>query len=282
MTSGLSFALGAMLCFGASDLIYKRAAAAGIEASRFVMLQAWVFCPGITLYAWASGTLDPHLSALWGSLAGLFSLVAFINFASSLQDGAVSTNAPIFRLNFMLTAALAILLLGETLTALKLAALGCALGAVWLLLAAPDATRRQAKFDSLVRVLVATMAMGFANLFYKIGLQHGTLPETMVASQAWAFCSTATLFVFARDRRIQLMPKAWRFSAPAAITLVIAFVLLMHGLALGPASVLVPVAQMGFVFTALLGAAIFRERLTMRKRLGLFVAVAALALFAVS
>ncbi len=56
----------------------------------------------------------------------------------------------------------------------------------------------------------------------------------------------------------------------------------MHGLALGPASVLVPVAQMGFVFTALLGAAIFRERLTMRKRLGLFVAVAALALFAVS
>ncbi len=114
--------------------------------------------------------------------------------------------------------------------------------------------------------------MGFANLFYK----------TMVAYQAWAFCSIATLCVFARDRRIQLIPKAWRFSAPAAITLVIAFVLLMHGLALGPASVLVPVAQMGFVFTALLGAAIFRERLTMRKRLGLFVAVAALALFAVS
>jgi hypothetical protein len=29
MTPGLGFALGAMVCFGASDLIYKRAAAAG-------------------------------------------------------------------------------------------------------------------------------------------------------------------------------------------------------------------------------------------------------------
>ena len=56
----------------------------------------------------------------------------------------------------------------------------------------------------------------------------------------------------------------------------------MHALALGPASVLVPVAQMSFVFTALLGAAMFRERLNTRKRIGLVVAAAALALFAVS
>ena len=45
MTPGLGFALGAMVCFGASDLIYKRAAAAGIEAGEFLMLQAWIFCP---------------------------------------------------------------------------------------------------------------------------------------------------------------------------------------------------------------------------------------------
>ena len=282
MTPGLGFALGAMLCFGAGDLIYKRAAAAGIEASRFIMLQAWVFCPGITLYAWLSGTLDPHRSALWGSLAGLFSLVAFTNFARSLQGGAVSTNAPIFRLNFTLTAALAILLLGETLTMTKAAALAAALVAVWLLLASPGAARGVPNWGSLTRVLIATVAMAFANLFYKIGLQQGALPETMVATQAWAFSSTATLFVLLRDRRLRLMPAAWRYSAPAAIALVVAFVLLMHGLALGPASVLVPVAQMSFVFTALMGAAMFRETLDMRKRLGLAVAACALALFAVS
>lgn len=282
MTPGLGFALGAMLCFGAGDLIYKRAAAAGSEASQFIMLQAWVFCPGITLYAWLTDTLDPHLSALWGSLAGLFVLAAFTNFARSLQDGAVSTNAPIFRLNFTLTAALAILLLGETLTMTKLAALACALGAVWLLLAEPDAWRGRSNLNSLSRVLIAAVAMAFANLFYKVGLQQGALPETMVVAQAWAFCSTATLFGWLRERRFYLTPGAWRYPTLAAVTSAVAFVLLMHALARGSASVLVPVAQMSFVFTALLGAAMFRETLDFRKRTGLLVAAAALALFAVS
>lgn len=282
MTPGLGFALGAMLCFGVGDLIYKRAAAAGIEASQFIMLQAWVFCPGVTLYAWLSGTLDPHLSALWGSLAGLFTLVAFTNFAHSLRGGAVSANAPIFRLNFALTAALAILLLGETLTITKAAALAGATGAVWLLLVEPGTARGLPNWASLSRVLIATVAMGCANLFYKIGLQQGALPETMVAAQAWAFTSAATLFVLWRDRRLRLTLPAWRFSTPAALTLVVAFVLLLHGLARGPASVLVPVAQMGFIFTALVGAAMFREALHPRKLAGLLVAAVALAFFAVS
>ncbi len=282
MTPGLGFALGAMLLFGASDLIYKRAAAAGIEASRFIMLQSWVFCPGITLYAWLTGTLDLHLSALWGALAGLCSLIALTNFAHSLKDGAVSINAPIFRLNFTLTAALAILLLGEPLTAAKLVALTAALFAVWLLLAEPGRATGRPSARSLLRVLIATVAMGIGNLFYKIGLQQGALPETLVAAQAWAFGSTAIFFVLWRERRLPLMPWAWRYSTPAALVLVVAFVLMLHGLARGQASVLVPVAQMGFVFTALAGVVLFGESLTMRKRAGLLVAAAALALFAVS
>ncbi len=281
MTPGLGFALVAMVCFGVSDLIYKRGSAAGIEAGEFVMLQGWVFCPGVTLYAWFTGTLDLHLSALWGSLAGLFLFVAMFNFAASLQTGAVSTNAPIFRLNFTITAALAILLLGETLTWAKAAALVCALLAVWLLLAEPGAKRGQANITSLVRVLIAMAAMALTNLFYKVGLQHGALPETMVSTQAWVFMSLATILRLLQ-RRLRIPPGAWRYSSLAALALAGAFLALMHGLAVGPASVLVPVAQMSFVFTALIGAALFHESLNWRKRGGLVVAVAALALFAIS
>jgi drug/metabolite transporter (DMT)-like permease len=281
MTPGLGFALVAMVCFGVSDLIYKRGSAAGIEAGEFVMLQGWVFCPGVTLYAWFTGTLDLHLSALWGSLAGLFLFVAMFNFAASLQTGAVSTNAPIFRLNFTITAALAILLLGETLTWAKAAALVCALLAVWLLLAEPGAKRGQANITSLVRVLIAMAAMALTNLFYKVGLQHGALPETMVSTQAWVFMSLATILRLLQ-RRLRITPGAWRYSSLAALALAGAFLALMHGLAVGPASVLVPVAQMSFVFTALIGAALFHESLNWRKRGGPVVAVAALALFAIS
>jgi drug/metabolite transporter (DMT)-like permease len=281
MTPGLGFALAAMVCFGVSDLVYKRGAAAGIEAGEFVMLQSWVFCPAVTLYAWLTGTLALNLSTLWGALAGLLIYVAVFNFAASLQGGAVSTNAPIFRLNFILTAALAILLLGESLTIDKAGALACALVAVWLLLAEPG-KRAPLNGSSLARVLIATVAMAFTNFVYKLGLQHGALPETLVAAQAWVFCSLATLVRWLPRQRFDLTPNAWRYSALAAVALAIAFVSLTDGLARGPASVLVPVAQMSFVFTALIGAALFHEDLNLRKRTGLLVAVAALALFALN
>jgi uncharacterized membrane protein len=282
MTPGIGFALGAMVCFGAGDLIYKRAAAKGIEARHFAMLQAFVFCPAVTLYAWATGTLDPHVSALWGAPAGLFLLIAVHNFLASLKTGAVSTNAPIFRLNFTITTALAILLLGETLNAFKVAALAGALLAVWLLLAEPSKSGNRQTFKSLVRVLIATVAMALTNFFHKVGLMHGALPETLVAAQAWTFITLATLIALIGDRGYKVPARAWRYAPFAAIALVVAFMLLLYGLARGPASVLVPVAQMSFVFTALLGAVMFNERLDTRKRIGLGVAVLALALFAVS
>ncbi len=280
MTPGLGFALGAMACFGVSDLIYKRGAAAGIPSGDFLMAQAWMFCPGVTLYAWLSGNLDVHLAAVWGALAGAFLFVALYNFTQSLHGGAVSTNAPIFRLNFTLTAALAIIVLGEALTIAKAVALGCALVAVWLLLAEAGVERGKVNFASLAQVLLAAVTMALTNLFYKIGLLHGTLPETMVAAQAWTFCSLATLVGFLRRGGVWIPQRGLSYAALAALGLFGAFVLLMHGLALGPASVLVPVAQMSFVITALAGIVLFRERLDLRKSLGLAVALVALVLFA--
>jgi uncharacterized membrane protein len=282
MTPGIGFALGAMLCFGVSDLIYKRGAAAGFRAGEFLMSQAWIFCPGVTLYAWLTGTLHPHASALWGGLAGFFLFIALLNFTRSLQGGAVSTNAPIFRLNFTITAALAIAVLGEPLNVTKAFALAGALVAVWLLLAEAGAERGKSGLPSLIRVLIATAAMALTNLFYKVGLQQGATPETMVAAQAWVFCSFATGFNWFSDGGFHVPRGIWPYAALAAVALFGAFVALLHGLALGPASVLVPVAQMSFVFTALFGAAIFRERLDTKKYAGLVIAVAALVLFAVS
>jgi transporter family protein len=63
----------------------------------------------------------------------------------------------------------------------------------------------------------------------------------------------------------------------AAVLLVAAFILLAKGLQLGEASVIVPIAQMGFVVTALLGFFLLRETFTARKGAGLVAAVAALA-----
>src|SRR5262252_3752674 len=170
MNPSIAYALGALFLYGLADFVYKRAAAAGAQPHQFLMVQTWFFTSLAFLYGLATGTLAFGAGALWGALAGVLVVVGYYNFAWSLRHGAVSTNATIFRLSFVVTAALGIVILGEPLTAPKLAGLGLALVAVWLLIAQPGAASGQAggeRTASLVRVLVATVAVGILSFSYK-------------------------------------------------------------------------------------------------------------------
>ncbi len=179
MSEGIGYALGAMLLYGLADYVYKRGASAGAPPHQFLMVQTWFFSSLALLYGLVSGTLAFNAGALWGAVAGVLVVVGYYNFARSLKSGAVSTHATIFRLSFAVTVALAVLVLGEPLTAPKLAGLALVLAAVWLLLAAPGAASGDAhreRRSSLARVLVATVAVGIASFTYKLGLREGATP----------------------------------------------------------------------------------------------------------
>ena len=59
--------------------------------------------------------------------------------------------------------------------------------------------------------------------------------------------------------------------------LALAFAFMVESMARGETSVAVPIAQMGFVVTALLGFLLLREPFTARKGAGIAAALAALA-----
>jgi drug/metabolite transporter (DMT)-like permease len=277
--TGLHLALGAMLLFGLGDLVYKRGAATGAPAHQFLMVQTWFFLPTVIAYALLSGSLVFAPAALWGALAGLFILTGFYNFAASLRSGAVSINAPVFRLSLVLTAALAILVLGEPLTAFKVAGTAAALAAAWLLLGGPAQGQHESR-EALLRVVLATIAVGIGNFIYGLGLRDGATPGSLMVAQAGIVCPLATLFAAARDRGIAPARAALRTAPLAAVALALASVCMVESMARGEASIAVPIAQMGFVVTALLGIAFLRETFTWRKAAGIASAVAALAFLA--
>jgi drug/metabolite transporter (DMT)-like permease len=259
-------------------LIYKRGAAAGAQAHHFLMVQSWVFMPTVALYGAFTHSLKfSPATMLWGGLAGVFVLTGFYNFAHSLRSGSVSINAPVFRLSFVITAALAVLLLGEPLTPYKIAGIALALVAVWLLLGAPARDERRETRSSLARVLFATVAVGIGNVIYKYGLRAGATPASLIVAQAVVVVTLATTFVGIVDRRIRPSRVALRYAPRAAIVLAFAFAFMVESMARGQASVAVPIAQMGFVVTALLGFLFLREPFTARKGAGLVAALAALA-----
>ena len=283
MTQGLGYAMGALLFFGMGDLIYKRGGAAGAQPHQLLMVQSWVFTPTVALYGLSTGTLTFVPGTAWGALAGLFVMIGFYNFAHSLKSGSISVNAPIFRLSFVITATLAVLLLGEPLGFFKVGGIALALAAAWLLLGAPagdDAVRRHESRSSLPRVLLATLSIGIGNVVYKFGLRAGATPASLVVAQALVVVTLSTALAAVKDRRIRSSAVVLRYAAAAAVVLAVAFTFLVEGLARGDASVVVPVAQMGFGVTALLGFLFMREQFTARKGAGLIVALAALGSFA--
>src|SRR5215472_17290072 len=276
MDQPVVWAMAAMVCYGISDFVYKQAAAAGIRPDHFLMAQAWFFCPLVAFYALATGTLVATPAALWGSLAGMFVFIGFYFFLRSLAAGAVSTNASIFRLNFVVTAALAIAVLGEPLTRLKLLATHLLVGTERDDARPLDDARRR----SLVQIAIATLAFGASNFFHTVGLRHGALPETLAVAQAALFAPLATAVVYAADRKLRPPGVTFRYGAAAALVLFGAILLMLRRVARGQASVLVPIAQMGFIVAALLGIFVLRERVTPRKAIGLLAALAALAVLA--
>ena len=279
----IGYALGAMVCYGLADLVYKRAATAGIKPHHFLMVQAWIFAPMVTAYALATGALRVVPAAAWGGAAGLCVFVGLYNFTRSLRDGAVSVNAPIFRLSFTITVALAVVVLGEPLGIVKIAGLALALLATWLLLGGGDGTGQSSVSRlSLIRVLAATFSFGIANFCYKLGVMHGATPATMVVSQAAAFFPLATAFGYVAERKFDPPTATWPYAACAALLLAVGFMLMATSLVTGQASVLVPVAQMGFVITAAAGILLLGERTSARRIVGLVTAVGALVCLALS
>jgi drug/metabolite transporter (DMT)-like permease len=280
LSESIAYALGALLLYGLADFVYKRGAAAGAPPHQFLMVQTWFFSSLALVYGTVSRTLAFGAGALWGAAAGVLVVVGYYNFAWSLRHGSVSTNATIFRLSFAVTAALAMLLLGEPLTAAKLAGLALALVAVWLLLAAPDAGKRRRDPKaraSFARVLVATFAVGIASFTYKLGLLAGAVPIALVVAQGAVAVTLSTAFAAHLDGGVRPSRAALRHAPVAAVLLVCAFIFLAKGLQDGEASVVVPIAQMGFVVTALLGFVFLREPFTLRKGAGLVAALLALA-----
>jgi uncharacterized membrane protein len=103
------------------------------------------------------------------------------------------------------------------------------------------------------------------------------VPIALVAAQGVVAVALSTAFAARLDRGVRPSRAALTHAPIAAVLLVVAFTFLAQGLQSGEASVIVPIAQMGFVVTALLGFVFLREPFTLRKGAGLVAALAALA-----
>ncbi len=128
----LGYAIGAMLLFGLIGLLYKLALAAGATPGAMVFAQSlgvFIMAAPFALYRKEAFTFRG--GRFWiPVLCGILTSISYVALATAFTFGDAVVVAPIAQLSFVLTAALAILFLGERPGGRKIVGLGAAVTAV--------------------------------------------------------------------------------------------------------------------------------------------------------
>jgi len=276
----LLLSLMSMALVGTADLLLRRATLRGVRPGSFMVLQSWFFGPTALAWALATGSLRWNRAILFGPVAGVLAFVATYAFLRSLQapGGQVSVNAAIYRLNLAVAAVLAIVFLGESVTAPKVAGLVLAVTAV-LLLAETSARRATPSARGVGWAGVATVVFGLVLFLYKVAVGIGAPPALLILGQFSSLTTIAFCWATWREGGVRFTRAIWTHAPVCGVLNSSGRVLLAWALTSGEASAAVPVSQMSFVFTFLLAAPLFGEPVTPRKLGGLVAAVLAVLAF---
>ena len=276
----LLFSLMSMALVGTADLLLRRATLRGVRPGSFMVLQSWFFGPTALTWALATGSLRSNRAILFGPVAGVLAFVATYAFLRSLQapGGQISVNAAIYRLNLAVTAVLAIVFLGESVTAPKIAGLVLAVTAV-LLLTETSARRATPSARGVGWAGVATVVFGLVLFLYKVAVGLGAPPALLILGQFSSLTIIAFCWATWREGGVRFTRAIWTHAPVCGVLNSSGRVLLAWALTSGEASAAVPVSQMSFVFTFLLAAPLFGEPVTPRKLGGLVAAVLAVLAF---
>lgn len=287
----VTLAVIALLIGAVADLLYRVAQQRGIEAPNFIFWQSTVFTAiiwGVSAASWlAFGNDGPidfiHRSTwLYGVPAGVFGYLGLTLFVASLRTGDASVNAPIFRLNFVITALGAIIILGESANPLKFGGILLAILAVLVLLNVTRITAIRSDIRSILFALTASVFFGFAGLISKAGLDTGDIGAVpMVLTQTIGF-QQAAIITLLRRRNFSLTRTVIRFAPGIAVLQVTWAVLLFESLRIGDASISYPIVQMSFVITAILAVVFLREEMNWSKGGGLALAIIAVIILGLS
>lgn len=278
MAPEIVFALMSLTFLGISDFLYRWGQRWELRGGPFMLLQNLAYLPTAFALTYARDELIWSLPLLLGLVNGLLAFTAFLFVLMAFRRGEAVALAPVIRLNFAVTAALTVTLLGEEIDLVKGAAL---LMAALAVVAVGGGTRRGGTDPRSFWLAVAAMTIfGFIGLFYKLAINHGAAPAAMTLMQSLGvFCVAVP---FALQQRQPLPHRGVPLWLPFVCGMLTScsYVALAVAMKHGDAVVVAPIAQLSFVLTALLAIALLKERLTVRKSLGAGFAVLTVLLFA--
>ena len=220
------------------------------------------------------GTIDGR-SLLFLILSGLATGASWLCYFAALARGDVSRVAPIDKLSTVLAILLALILLGEPVTAWGVVGI-VVITAGTLLMVDPDdlsglplALRRGGSW--LTYALASALFAALTSILGKVGISGvdptlGTAVRTLVVlAMAWVIVAWQR-----RIREVRSIPaRELAFIVASGAATCASWLAYYHALKDGPASVIVPIDKLSILVTVAFSTAVFHERFTGRYLAGL-------------
>jgi len=260
----------ALLCTGYSDFLYKKAQSSGVSVAKFMTMQSAAFITVQIVCCIIFGFQFSRDLIVLGLMGGMFAFVSFGLLYRSMRDGDASVNATIFRMGFIFTSGICEGMFGEAVAFDKMIGSAGAIGAIALISLAPGARWSRLSFP-----ILAAVAFGFLRFLHRSAGLMGVSPWSLLLVQSIVF-QVCTQVARRGDpmKGIRQMAPETLFYAPACgFLLASAAIACILAFRTGEASVLAPVAQLGFLVTTPMAVFALNERFDVRKALGLALAV---------
>lgn len=227
------------------------------------------------------GQISDH-SLLFLGLSGLATGASWLCYYRALQLGDVNKVTPVDKSSTLLTMLLGMLLLGESVTVLKVACMALIALGTWLMI-----ERRDALADDRPEggswLFYAALSAVFASLtaiLGKIGIQDvesnlGTAMRTMVVLvMAWCM-----VFITGKQGGISRIDRgSWCFLGLSGVATGLSWLCYYRALQEGPASVVVPIDKLSILVTVGFASLVLKEKLSGRAAIGLAAMVAGILL----
>lgn len=280
--------IAAMLCKTLIDFIGNRTArkSKGRSVSSYYMIQSltMVIILGLLIII---GLFELKLdirSVLFGVSIGTFSYIAYFLFLTSLKSQNGTINTTIYRLNFITSSILGVVVLNESITWQKTVGILLCVAAIIIFVNIQDLRSGKAFDIYMLYSLLANVLTGILNITSKVALNEGISSDTLLTIRyiVVALITVVLYRIPGRGKEKENLISMKEILIPGAISGVLmltSLYLLYYALSIGEITIVMPIVQSCFVFTFVLCVIFLKEKLNLRKIIGIGLAVAAMIVF---
>ena len=279
MTQAILLALLSLVLTAFNDFVFKLFADKMRSRGGFVALVGLFWL--IAQLFFPCTTENLRVTLLWGIVSGFMSVAGNILLIEAMGVQSAGLCSTIYRMNMVFVVLGGCLLLNEQISPLHWCGIVLALLAIVMFLPRSTAVGfSRLGFGLAVLAAVLRSIMGLA---YRYGFEHGADKNTVVMINCLMWIVVGILYSVVREHSLKWIKDAniYKYGALSGL-LVCAIIWCMAGsLKLGDASRVLPIAQMSFLLTFVMGVVWLKEKCDWRKIVAMASGVGAVVLLAI-